>query len=81
MTGRPAAFNALALASTAKVADSAIAPIRAETLGLFTRSSIAYLIGIGIIGAKIGGFYSFKNGSRLDSPTQFLVCASVPRNR
>src|SRR6478672_7974968 len=31
MTGRPAAFSALALASTASVADSAIPPMRAET--------------------------------------------------
>src|SRR5271169_1653543 len=32
MTGRPAAFSALALASTASVADSEIAATRAETL-------------------------------------------------
>src|SRR5271154_6923863 len=32
MTGRPAAFSALALASTASVADSEIADTRAETL-------------------------------------------------
>ena len=32
ITGRPAAFKALALASTARVADSAIAEIRAEIL-------------------------------------------------
>ena len=32
MTGRPAAFSALALASTASVADSEIAEMRAETL-------------------------------------------------
>src|SRR5579863_493797 len=32
MTGRPAAFSALALASTASVADSVMAEIRAETL-------------------------------------------------
>ena len=31
MTGRPAAFSAFALASTASVADSAMPPIRAET--------------------------------------------------
>src|SRR5215207_10924650 len=31
ITGRPAAFRALALASTARVADSEIAPTRAET--------------------------------------------------
>src|SRR5450631_3931632 len=33
MTGRPAALSALAFASTARVADSAIPPIRAEILG------------------------------------------------
>src|SRR4051812_30684473 len=33
MTGRPAALRALALASTARVADSAIEPTRAETRG------------------------------------------------
>jgi hypothetical protein len=32
MTGLPAAFSALALASTASVADSEIAEMRAETL-------------------------------------------------
>src|SRR5579863_6743929 len=32
MTGRPAAFSALALASTASVADSEMADTRAETL-------------------------------------------------
>src|SRR5580700_10562332 len=32
MTGRPAAFSALALASTASVADSEMAATRAETL-------------------------------------------------
>jgi hypothetical protein len=32
MTGRPAAFRALALASTARVADSVMAEMRAETL-------------------------------------------------
>src|SRR4051812_46256236 len=31
MTGRPAALSALAFASTARVADSAMLPIRAET--------------------------------------------------
>src|SRR3954468_21419155 len=31
ITSSPAAFNALALASTARVADSSIAPIRADT--------------------------------------------------
>src|SRR4051812_11690487 len=36
MTGRPAALRALALASTARVADSAIAARRADTRGLVT---------------------------------------------
>src|SRR5690242_20096807 len=41
MTGRPAAFSALALASTASVADSAMEPIRWEircVVGAFTRA-------------------------------------------
>ncbi len=42
MTGRPAAFRAFALASTARVADSAIAAIRAEIRGFVTGGSLPY---------------------------------------
>src|SRR5215813_15259814 len=40
ITGRPAAFSALAFASTARVADSAIAPIRADTLEVLAMANI-----------------------------------------
>ncbi|GII58155.1 hypothetical protein Pth03_65440 [Planotetraspora thailandica] len=40
MTGRPAAFIALALASTASVADSEIAEIRAEMRGRVMRTIV-----------------------------------------
>src|SRR5450830_1078254 len=43
MTGRPAAFSALALASTASVADSAMAPRRAET-----RAETGVGVGVGV---------------------------------
>src|ERR1700727_3929770 len=47
MTGRPAAFSALALASTASVADSEMADTRAETL-------VGTLVGMGSIVAPGG---------------------------
>src|SRR3954469_22249628 len=51
MTSRPAAFIALAFASTASVADSAIAAIRAETRG---RAGTAGPVGLeGAVMARI----------------------------
>jgi hypothetical protein len=50
MTGRPAALSALALASTASVADSEIADTRAETLvDMDSLSHVRTVTGTGII--------------------------------
>src|SRR5579871_5220388 len=83
MTGRPAAFSALALASTASVADSEMADTRAETL-VDMGSILApggrcpaaiYSAGAGVAArfdAGAGWTYTAWTGSRA------VVCGSMP---
>src|SRR5579872_6535864 len=67
MTGRPAAFSALALASTASVADSEMADTRAETLvdmGSILAPGGRCLAAIYSAGAGCGR--AVRRGGRLD---------------
>src|SRR4051794_4876245 len=78
ITGRPAAFSALALASTASVADSAIPPIRAEIRGFAAGApagtgnaeGTASLIGLWSHPGEPGGIVDPKgdNGAGSTSP-------------